>query len=120
MTQPLGSKRDGADQLIKTFGILRAAAFGTDTRFTVGLGARPWGLAALRAGAELSNRIKLMLPVQSWLQKYFDSLQTQITSLSLPFRPGWRGVSRSSRTRGMDADGAQTTAPKADGEVVWS
>jgi hypothetical protein len=41
----------------------------------------------LRAGDELSNRIKLMLLVQSWPQKYFDSLQTQITSLSIAFRP---------------------------------
>jgi hypothetical protein len=38
---PLGSKGDGADQLIKTFGILAAAAFGTDFLSTIALCARP-------------------------------------------------------------------------------
>ena len=64
---PRGSKGDGADQLIKTFGILAAAAaFGTDfsprSRFAHVLRR----LIVLRAGGELSNRINLMLPVQSW------------------------------------------------------
>jgi hypothetical protein len=119
---PRGSKGDGADQLIKTFGILAAAAFGTDFSPGSRFAHVPRRLIVLRAGGELSNRINLMLPVQSWPQKYFDSLQTQITSLSIPFRPDG-GVSRSSRTRGgmrWTLMALQTTAPKADGEVVWS
>src|SRR6266849_3874294 len=40
------------------------------------------------------------LPVQPCLQKYFPSRLTQITSISLAVSSLWRGVSRSSRTRG--------------------
>jgi hypothetical protein len=64
---PLGSKGDGADQLIKTFGILAAAAFGTDFSPRSRFAHVPRRLIVLRAGGELSNRINLMLPVQSWL-----------------------------------------------------
>jgi len=54
----------------------------------------------LRAQPNLLNRIKLMLPVQSSLQKYSDSILTQITSITLAVSSHIRGVSRSSRTRG--------------------
>jgi hypothetical protein len=37
---------------------------------------------ALRLNANLSNRVKLMLPVQSSRQKYFASRFAQITSIS--------------------------------------
>jgi hypothetical protein len=76
----------------------------------------------LRAGDELSNRIKLMLLVQSWPQKYFDSLQTQITSLSIAFRPdgGRIAIVTDAGRNAMDADGAADDGAKADGEAVWS
>jgi hypothetical protein len=101
---PLGSKRDGADQLIKTFRILRGG--GVRHGFSLqGCASRDGaGVGRLRAGAELSNRIKLMLPVQSWPQKYFDSLQTQITSLSIAFRPDG-GAYRDRHGRGEECDG---------------
>jgi hypothetical protein len=54
----------------------------------------------LRAQPNLLNGIKLMLPVQSHLQKYSGSLLTQITCISHAVSSRWRGVSRSSRTRG--------------------
>ena len=101
---PRGSKGDGADQLIKTFGILgrrrSARIFYPRSRFAH----VPRGFAVLRAGDELSNRIKLMLPVQSWPQKYFDSRRTQITSTSLPFRPDG-GAYRDRHGRGEECDG---------------
>ena len=56
--------------------------------------------ADLRAQLNLLNRIKLMLSVQSPLQKYSCSLLTQITHISRTVPSRWRGVSRSSRTRG--------------------
>jgi hypothetical protein len=52
----------------------------------------------LRLTANLSNPIKLMLPVQSSPKKYFPSRFAQITSISPPSRSHLRGVSRSSRT----------------------
>jgi hypothetical protein len=69
----------------------------------------------LRAGGELSNRINLMLPVQSWPQKYFDSLQTQITSLSIPFRPdrGRIAIVTDAGRNAMDADGAADDGAKS-------
>jgi hypothetical protein len=111
---PLGSKGNGADQLIKTFGILNAAAFGADFSPRSRFAQVPRGLADLRAGGELSNRIKLMLPVQSWPQKYFDSLRPKSPLYRSRSDP-WRGVSRSSRTRGgmrWTRMALQTTAPK--------
>jgi hypothetical protein len=119
---PLGSKGNGADQLIKTFGILNAAAFGADFSPRSRFAQVPRGLADLRAGGELSNRIKLMLPVQSWPQKYFDSLQTQITSLSIAFRPmeGRIAIVTDAGRNAVDADGAADDGAKADGEAVWS
>jgi hypothetical protein len=81
------------------------------------------GLAALRAADELSNRIKLMLPVQSWPKKYFAFRQTQITSLSLPFRPmeGRIAIVTDAGRNAMDAGGAtDERAFLADGKVVWS
>ena len=67
-----------------------------------GCGARlPFGPeSALRAQPNLLNRIKLMLAVQSSLQKYSDSILTQITSITPAVSSHMRGVSRSSRTRG--------------------
>jgi hypothetical protein len=100
---PLGSNRNGAGELIKTFGILRLGAV-TDFFSAVAFCARvPRGLA-VRAGDELSNRIKLMLPVQSCRQKYFDSRQTQITSISIAFRPDG-GAARDRHGRGAECDG---------------
>jgi hypothetical protein len=77
----------------------------------------------LRAQPNLLNGIKLMLPVQSHLQKYSGSLLTQITCISHAVSSRWRGVSRSSRTRGgmrWTQGALLTKAPTADGEVVWS
>ncbi len=56
--------------------------------------------SALRVERNLLNRIKLMLPVQPSSQKYFRSLLTQITCISLHRPVPQRGGSRSSRTRG--------------------
>ncbi len=75
---PLGSKGNGADQLIKTFGILRAARIFAPRRFA----RLPEGLAVLRAGGELSNKISLIWVVQSPSQKYSHSLLTQLTCIS--------------------------------------
>ena len=55
---------------------------------------------ALRDASDLLNGIKLMLAVQSSLQKYFGFRAPQITSRTLAVPPHTRGVSRSSRTRG--------------------
>jgi hypothetical protein len=101
---PRGSKGDGADQLIKTFGILAAAAVSSDFSPRSRFAHVPRGFAVLRAADELSNRIKLMLPVQSSPQKYFDSLQTQITSLSIAFRPDG-GAHRDRHGRGEECGG---------------
>jgi hypothetical protein len=61
----------------------------------------PFGAeSVLRAERNLLNRIKLMLAVQSSLQKYSDSILTQITSITLAVSSHMRDVSRSSRTRG--------------------
>src|ERR1700722_13793341 len=54
----------------------------------------------LRAQPNLLNRIKLMLAVQSSLQKYSGSHLSQITCMSRTVSSRWRGGSRSSRTRG--------------------
>jgi hypothetical protein len=63
-----------------------------------------------------------MLPVQSSCEKYFDSLQTQITSPSIAFRPDG-GAFRDRHGRGEECggrDGAADDGANADGEVVWS
>ena len=57
----------------------------------------------MRAKTDLSNRIKLILPVQSHRQKYFLSRLTQITSIIRAIPSHMRGVSRSSRTLERDA-----------------
>jgi hypothetical protein len=83
----------------------------------------------LRAGDELSNRIELMLPVQSSSKKYFRSLPTQITCISLAIPAHtegrfaivtdvgqgmrWTRAARRNILRGRGAD-------LADGEAVWS
>jgi len=54
----------------------------------------------LRAQANLSNQINLMLPVQPRPKKYSAFAVGQITAITSPVHPGKRGVSRSSRTRG--------------------
>ena len=58
------------------------------------------GYFDVRAQLDLLKQIKLCLPVQPRLQKYFHSLLTQITCIS-PAVPSHRGaLARSSRTRG--------------------
>ena len=52
---PRGSKGDGADQLIKTFGILAAAAFGADFSARSHLAHVPRGFAVLRAALQPSD-----------------------------------------------------------------
>src|SRR4051794_19613587 len=63
----------------------------------------------MRVKAILSKRIKLILPVQSQLQKDFRSGAAQITSKDAPSRPG-RGAFRDRHRRwardAMDADAA--------------
>ena len=54
---------------------------------------RGGGWPALRAQLDLLSRINLMLAVQSWLQKYFSFLLTQISSLSRTV-PSHRGALR--------------------------
>jgi hypothetical protein len=58
---------------------------------TVALYRLPAGLGPLHVGVELSNRIKLMLAVQSCLQIYFGFLETQITSASIAVPPSQEG-----------------------------
>jgi hypothetical protein len=80
-------------------------------------------MSGSRAQADLLSRINLILAVQSCRQKYFIFRLTQITGVFAAVPPHLRGVSRSSRTwmrDAVDADGALTNAPEADGEVVWS
>ena len=57
-----------------------------------------WSKLPCALGVILLTWIKLMLPVQSPLQKYFHSLLTQITCISFAIPAHTRGVSRSSRT----------------------
>jgi hypothetical protein len=64
----------------------------------------------LRAERELLNRINVICPVQSALQKYFPSFLTQISSLSRAV-PSHRGALRNVINAGrdaVDASGAQT------------
>jgi hypothetical protein len=61
------------------------------------------GLRALRVQRNFLKQFNLIWVVQSPSQKYFDSLLTQIASISFASRPTQRGVSRSSRTLGRDA-----------------
>ena len=78
----------------------------------------------LRQNADLLNRIKVIWVVQSRLQKYFLSRQTQITFTNLTVPCPSRGAFRDRHGRwardAVDADGALTKALEADGEVVWS
>jgi hypothetical protein len=55
---------------------------------------------AFRGNVVLLKRINVIWAVQSPLQKFFRSLLTQITCISLAVSSHWRGGSRSSRTRG--------------------
>ena len=77
----------------------------------------------LRAQPNLLNRIKLMLAVQSSLQKYFCSLLTQITCVSFTV-PSHRGAVRDRHGRGAGCGGRRRRIDEraylADGEVVWS
>jgi hypothetical protein len=89
---------------------------------------------ALRAGRKLVEPDQSNLPdgqithllyhsaVQPPLRKYFGFPLTRIKSISLASRPCWRGVSRSSRTRGgmrWTRSVRLTKRAAADGEVVW-
>ena len=71
----------------------------------------------LRQTSNLSKPIRLMLPVQPLLQKYFPSRLTQIRSISpaVP-RPEQRGVSRSSRTLGAGCGGRFQCERRTHGE----
>jgi hypothetical protein len=60
--------------------------------------------SALRAERNLLNRIKLMLAVQPPLQKYFRSLLTQITCVSLTV-PSHGGAARDRHGRGAGCGG---------------
>ena len=62
----------------------------------------------LRAQADLSNRIRLMLPVQSCPQKYFASPPTQIKSIFARSRPteGRLAIVTDAGRDAVDADGA--------------
>ena len=63
-----------------------------------------------------------MLAVQSRLQKYFVSRFTQITSYpAIPSQiEGRFAIVTDVGRDAVDADGALTNAPDADGEIVWS
>ena len=63
------------------------------------------------------------LPVQSPSQKYFHSLLTQITCISLAVPSHTEGrfaIVTDAGRDAVDAGGALTKALAADGEVVWS
>jgi hypothetical protein len=95
----------------------------------------------MRAADDLLNRIKLICPVQSSLQKQFASRITQITSMPSAIPPaegrfaivtdvgagcGGRGdILRAMRLQGgfrlvSDRKCVSTRDVTADGEVVWS
>jgi hypothetical protein len=123
----LGSKPDGADQLIKTFGILWAVPVQThDQDWHIPGSARSFdprprvthfsqgGGGGVRMGDELSNRIKLSLPVQSPLAKIFSFL-SDANHLHIPRHPGpHRGAFRDRHGRrardAVDAGGAAQTS----------
>jgi hypothetical protein len=62
------------------------------------------GYFDVRAQLDLLKQIKLCLPVQPRLQKYFHSLLTQITCIS-PAVPSHRGAARDRHERGAGCDG---------------
>jgi hypothetical protein len=78
----------------------------------------------LRARRNLLNWVKLMLPVQSPLQKYFRSLLTQITciSLAIPAHTEGRFAIVTDVGQGMrwTRHVKRRMTLRADGEVVWS
>ena len=77
----------------------------------------------MRVNGELLNRIKLICPVQSLVEKYFAFAVGQIKFTTRAIPSQQRGVSRSSRTWGgmrWTLTVLLTRAPNADGEVVWS
>src|SRR5205814_5874060 len=65
-------------------------------------------LRRLRAQRNLLNRINLICPVQSHLQKHFRSSPKQITSLVTPSRPtkGRLAIVTNAGRDAVDADGA--------------
>ena len=73
---------------------------------------------SVRAQANLSNKIKLMLAVQSCLQKYFCFRTPQITSRTLGIPPHKRGVGhRHERGEGC---GGRGSILRATGLQGWS
>ena len=80
--------------------------------------------SALRDQRDLSNRIKLMLPVQPTSQKYFCSHLAQITSLSAAIPAHTEGRFAIVTNVGLGCDGRERRQRRerlaADGEVVWS
>jgi hypothetical protein len=80
-------------------------------------------LSAVRLMANFLNQIKLMLPVQSHLQKHFPSPPTQITSISLAVPSHSEGriaIVTDAGRDAVDAAALLTNGAGADGEVVWS
>src|SRR6266513_175005 len=63
----------------------------------------------VRAQRNLLNRINLICPVQSHLQKHFRSSPKQITSLVAPSRPT-KGAARDRHERGAGCDGREGSA----------
>ena len=114
---PLASNGDGADQLIKTFGIPRGAAM-------VAPCARPEGSgrAARRRRILEPNQADASSPVLPSKISRFPPDPNHLYIAGVPTR--WRGVSRSSRTRGgmrwTRAALLTRGARLADGEAVWS
>jgi len=78
----------------------------------------------MRLTANLSNPVKLMLPVQSLAKKYFPSRITQIKSISIaiPAHSEGRFAIVTNVGRGMRWTRLRlkTNGACADGEVVWS
>jgi hypothetical protein len=100
---PRGSKGDGADQLIKTFGILAAAAFGTDFSPGSRFAHVPRRLIVLRAGGELSNRINLMHPSSPGRKNIL--IPSRPKSLLYRSRSDPMGAYRDRHGRGEECDG---------------
>ena len=79
--------------------------------------------AALRVKSNFSSRIKLILPVQSFAEKYSDFPKSQISFISAPSTP-LEGRIAIVTDAGLDAMAAGGTSDEsallADGKIVWS
>jgi hypothetical protein len=77
----------------------------------------------MRREGKNASRINVIWVVQSSIKKYFRSLLTQITCISLAI-PSHRGAVRDRHGRGAGCGGRgwrrKTNGADADGEVVWS